>query len=67
MILHFRPIHPSLNMTVTKAELTREIVDGMGLTQREAKEMVDAYHSFPAMSENKSIGRIASFTVEVEL
>lgn len=43
MIVHFQPIHPSLNMTVTKAELTRKIVDGMGLTMREAKEMVDAF------------------------
>ena len=43
MIIHFQPMHPSLNMTVTKAELTREIVDGMGLSQREAKEMVDAF------------------------
>ncbi len=32
-------------MTITKAELTREIVDGVGLTQREAREMVDAFFS----------------------
>lgn len=30
-------------MTITKAELTREIVEGVGLTQREAREMVDAF------------------------
>ena len=32
-------------MTVTKAELTRDIVEAVGLTQREAKEMVDAFFS----------------------
>ena len=42
MIDAFHPIHPALDMTVTKAELIRTIVDTVGLTQREAKEMVDA-------------------------
>ena len=32
-------------MTLTKAELTREIVEAVGLTQREAREMVDAFFS----------------------
>ena len=32
-------------MTITKAELTREIVEEVGLTQREAKAMVDAFFS----------------------
>ena len=32
-------------MTITKAELTREIVESVGLTQREAKAMVDAFFS----------------------
>lgn len=41
----FHPIHPALDMTVTKAELIRTIVDTVGLTQREAKEMVDAFFS----------------------
>ena len=39
------PIHLTHTMTITKAELTREIVEGVGLTQREAKEMVDAFFS----------------------
>ena len=39
------PTHPMLTMTITKAELTREIVEAVGLTQREAKEMVDAFFS----------------------
>lgn len=39
------PIHPMPTMTITKAELTREIVETVGLTQREAKEMVDAFFS----------------------
>ena len=34
-----------LNMTVTKAELTRKIVEAVGLTQYEAKDMVDAFFS----------------------
>ena len=34
-----------LAMTITKAELTWEIVEAVGLTQREAKEMVDAFFS----------------------
>ena len=45
MIDAFHPIHPALDMTVTKAELIRTIVDTVGLTQREAKEMVDAFFS----------------------
>ena len=32
-------------MTLTKAELTQTVVDGVGLNQREAKEMVDAFFS----------------------
>jgi len=38
-------IHPVTKMTMTKAELTREIVEAVGLTQREAREMVDAFFS----------------------
>ena len=34
MIDAFHPIHPALDMTVTKAELIRTIVDTVGLTQR---------------------------------
>jgi len=30
-------------MTITKAELTQTIVDGVGLNQREAKDMVEAF------------------------
>ncbi len=32
-------------MTLTKHELTQTVVDGVGLNQREAKEMVDAFFS----------------------
>ena len=32
-------------MTLTKAELTQTVVGGVGLNQREAKEMVDAFFS----------------------
>ncbi len=32
-------------MTLTKYELTQTVVDGVGLNQREAKEMVDAFFS----------------------
>ena len=45
MIDAFHPTRPALDMTITKAELTREIVDTVGLTQREAKDMVDAFFS----------------------
>jgi integration host factor subunit alpha len=42
-IVTFHLIHPVFDMTITKAELTREIVDAVDLTQREAKDMVDAF------------------------
>ena len=38
-------LHPKQhhNMTITKAELTQAIMDGVGLNQREAKDMVEAF------------------------
>lgn len=45
MIVPPYPIDPVIKMTITKAELTREIVEAVGLTQREAKAMVDAFFS----------------------
>ena len=45
MIVPPYPIDPVTKMTITKAELTREIVEAVGLTQREAKAMVDAFFS----------------------
>lgn len=39
------PLHPAYDMTVTKAELTRDMVEAVGLTLREAKVMVDAFFS----------------------
>ncbi len=36
-------MHSCQNMTLTKAELVQGIVDGLGLTNREAKDMVEAF------------------------
>lgn len=47
-------------MTATKAELTRDIVEAVGLTQREAKEMVDAFFGNRCLSHarrgSKAVG-----------
>ena len=38
-------LYSDSRMTITKAELTQALVDGVGLNQREAKDMVEAFFS----------------------